>query len=87
MAARCSFSLGKVTYTAIGQFEADGLPVVLYATNNSPEHYCVKYDGSGKYFRMMREALLYMHEKWGQDIIGKPREVWQTGKTRPIGKP
>ena len=86
MAEKCPYLLDNDRYMTMGQFEADGLPVVLQCSKAGPLHYCVQYAGNGKYFDTLAEAMLYMHDRWGQDIIGKPRTVWEPGPTRPVGE-
>lgn len=86
MAEKCPYLLDNDRYMTMGQFEADGLPVILQVSKAGPLHYCVQYAGNGKYFDTLAEAMLYTHDRWGQDIIGKTRAVWEPGETRPVGE-
>lgn len=86
MTEKCPYLLDESLYMKMGQFEAGGLPVILLCSKSNPAHYCVQYAGNGKYFDTMREAMLYMHKRWGRDIIGKPRTAWEPGPARPIGE-
>lgn len=85
MTEKYPYLLDNDRYYLMGRAEADGLPVVLQCSKGPPVHYCVQYAGNGHYFDTLAEAMLYMHDRWGFDIIGKPRAVWvDDGKTRPI---
>ena len=86
MNSKPAYKLDTDKYFIIGQREAAGLPVILQCSREPPTHYCVQYAGNGAYFDTKAEAMLYMHDRWGQDIIGKPRTVWEPVKPRPVGE-
>lgn len=86
MSIKPAYKLNTDDYFIMGQREAAGLPVILQCSRGRPVHYCIQYAGSGKYFDTLAEAMLYMHKRWGFDIIGKTPEVWKEGPTRPIGE-
>lgn len=81
------YLLDNDNYMIMGRLERPGKPpVIVQVSKASPAHYCVEYAGNGKYFDTLAEAMLYMHKRWGFDIIGKTPAAWKPGPTRPVGK-
>lgn len=74
------------SYSTMGRREAAGQPVILQFSQGRPVKYRIAYAGSMAYFDALADAMLYMHEKWGFDIIGKTPEAWKDGPKRPIGE-
>lgn len=81
------YLLDNARYQIIGRVERPNRPpVIVQASRDKPAHYCVQYAGTGAYFDTLAEAMLYMHKRWGFDMIGKTPAVWKPGPTRPVGE-
>lgn len=87
MSSSIPYLLDYDRYYVMGRAEVNGLPVILQCSKGCPVHYCVQYAGNGTYFDTLAEAMLYMHNRWGFDIVGKPRAAWTEGPQRPLGEP
>lgn len=70
-------------YAVIGRRDVDGQQVVLKCSRQRPGRYLLQYANTVDYFKSLADAMLYMHSKWGLDIIGKTPAAWQDGPKRP----
>lgn len=66
-----------IEYMTMGRLHLKNTPLVtVQASKTRPAHYRVIYENNSRKFETLADAMLFLHDHWGCDIIGKPREIW-----------
>lgn len=66
-----------IDYITMGKLNLKNSPLVtVQASRTIPAHYRVIYENRSRLFDTLADAMLFLHDQWGCDFIGKPREIW-----------
>ena len=66
-----------IDYITMGKLNLkNSPPVTVQASRTIPAHYVVVYENNSRKFDTLADAMLFLHDQWGCDIIGMSREIW-----------
>ena len=66
-----------IEYITMGRLQLKNTPIVtVQASRTIPAFYRVTYENNSRKFDTLADAMLFLHDQFGCDIIGHSREVW-----------